>query len=80
MNESSNKRENDIKQLYQTSKLKLCYISFRIQISKQGKKRKLVIDGVKEEDAGKISAQTNADETSCDLVVKRKYIYSCHHR
>ena len=26
------------------------------------------------EDAGKITAKTNADETSCDLGVKRKYI------
>ena len=69
-----------LKQLYQTSKLKLSYVSFRIQFIKQGKQRKLVIYGVKEEDAGKISAHTNADETSCDLVVKRKYIYSCHHR
>merc|ERR1719422_2191458 len=32
-------------------------------------KRKLVINGAKLEDAGKITAKTNADETSCDLGV-----------
>merc|ERR1719220_3303683 len=42
----------------------------RIQIVKEGKKRKLVINGAKMEDAGKITAKTNADETSCDLGVK----------
>ena len=36
---------------------------------KEGKKRKLVINGAKLEDAGKITAKTNADETSCDLGV-----------
>ena len=50
------------------TKLFLC----RIQIVKEGKKRKLVINGAKMEDAGKITAKTNADETSCDLGVKRK--------
>ena len=47
--------------------------TFRIQVVKEGKKRKLVINGAKMEDAGKITAKTNADETSCDLGVKRKY-------
>jgi len=42
----------------------------RIQVVKEGKKRKLVINGAKMEDAGKITAKTNADETSCDLGVK----------
>lgn len=42
----------------------------RIQIIKEGKKRRLVINGAKIEDAGKITAKTNADETSCDLGVK----------
>merc|ERR1712038_45004 len=42
----------------------------RIQIVKEGKKRKLVINGAKMEDAGKITAKTNADETSCELGVK----------
>ena len=49
------------------------YVSFRIQVVKEGKKRKLVINGAKMEDAGKITAKTNADETSCDLGVKRMY-------
>merc|ERR1711963_35803 len=41
----------------------------RICVVKEGKKRKLVINGAKLEDAGKITAKTNADETSCDLGV-----------
>ena len=39
---------------------------------KEGKKRKLVINGVKLEDAGKITCKTNADEASADLGVKRE--------
>ena len=46
----------------------------RIQIVKEGKKRRLVINGAKLEDAGKITAKTNADETSCNLGVKSKHI------
>merc|ERR1712226_190801 len=42
----------------------------RIKMLREGKKRKLVINGAKMEDAGKITAKTNADETSCDLGVK----------
>ena len=44
-----------------------------------GKKRKLVIDEAKMEDAGEIKAITNADEASCKLHVERKYkqIYFC---
>jgi len=42
----------------------------RIQVVKEGKKRKLVINGVKLEDAGKITCKTNADEASADLGVK----------
>ena len=38
-----------------------------------GKKRKLVIDEAKMEDAGEIKAITNADEASCKLHVERKY-------
>ena len=59
-----------------TSKTQLCIPNdlCRIQIVKEGKKRKLVINGAKMEDAGKITAKTNADETSCDLGVKRKLI------
>ena len=59
-----------------TQALTMHIISFlcRIQIVKEGKKRKLVINGAKMEDAGKITAKTNADETSCDLGVKRKLI------
>ena len=59
-----------IQALIMHTKLFLC----RIQIVKEGKKRKLVINGAKMEDAGKITAKTNADETSCDLGVKRKLI------
>ena len=47
----------------------------RIQIVKEGKKRKLLINGVKMEDAGNITAKTNADESSAPLGVKRKYLY-----
>ena len=39
---------------------------------KEGKKRRLVINGVKLEDAGKITCKTNADEASADLGVKRE--------
>jgi len=42
----------------------------RIVVTSDGKKKKLVIHGAKLEDAGKITAKTNADETSCDLGVK----------
>merc|ERR1719479_649904 len=42
----------------------------RVKVVKEGKKRKLVIEGAKLEDAGKITAKTNADETSCQLGVK----------
>ena len=41
----------------------------RIKIVKEGKKRKLVIDGCKLEDAGNITAKTNADESSAPLNV-----------
>ena len=37
--------------------------------------RKLVIDKVKMDDAGTITAKTNADETSCQFEVKRKNAY-----
>ena len=47
--------------------------SHRVQIVKEGKKRKLVINGVKLEDAGNITAKTNADEASAPLGVKCKY-------
>ena len=43
---------------------------FRVQVIKDGKKRKLVINGCKLEDAGKITCKTNADESSADLGVK----------
>ena len=42
---------------------------------KEGKKRKLVINGVKLEDAGKITCKTNADEASADLGVKREFTF-----
>jgi len=42
----------------------------RIQIVKEGKKRKLIINGAKLEDAGKITVKSNADEASADLGVK----------
>ncbi len=42
----------------------------RVQVIKDGKKRKLVINGCKLEDAGKITCKTNADEASADLGVK----------
>ena len=41
----------------------------RIKIVKEGKKRKLVIDGCKLEDAGNITAKTNADESTAPLNV-----------
>lgn len=50
------------------------YASLRIQVVKDGKKRKLVINGCKLEDAGKITCKTNADEASADLGVKCKYL------
>ena len=40
---------------------------------KEGKKRKLVINGAKLEDAGKITCKTNADEASADFVVKCEF-------
>lgn len=42
----------------------------RICIVKEGKKRKLVINGCKLEDAGMITVKTNADESSAPLNVK----------
>ena len=39
---------------------------------KEGKKRKLVINGVKLEDAGNITCKTNADEASAPRNVKRE--------
>jgi len=42
----------------------------RVQIVKDGKKRKLIINGCKLEDAGKITVKSNADESSADLGVK----------
>jgi len=42
----------------------------RVVIVKEGKKRKLVINGVKMEDAGQITAKTNADESTAPLNVK----------
>eukprot|EP00096_Caligus_rogercresseyi_P014915 TRINITY_DN737_c0_g1_i1.p2 TRINITY_DN737_c0_g1~~TRINITY_DN737_c0_g1_i1.p2 ORF type:complete len:893 (-),score=284.60 TRINITY_DN737_c0_g1_i1:6951-9629(-) len=42
----------------------------RIQIVKEGKKRKLIINKCKMEDAGNITVQTNADSSSADLGVK----------
>ena len=42
----------------------------RVVIVKEGKKRKLVINGVKMEDAGAITAKTNADESTAPLNVK----------
>ena len=41
----------------------------RIVIVKEGKKRKLVINGCKMEDAGQITAKTNADESTAPLKV-----------
>ena len=41
----------------------------RIVIVKEGKKRKLVINGCKLEDAGQITAKTNADESTAPLKV-----------
>ena len=45
----------------------------RIQVVKDGKKRKLVINGAKLDDAGKITAKTNADESTADLGVQCEY-------
>jgi len=42
----------------------------RVMIVKEGKKRKLVINGVKMEDAGNITVKTNADESTAPLNVK----------
>jgi hypothetical protein len=36
----------------------------------EGKKRKLIINGAKLEDAGKITVKSNADQASADLGVK----------
>ncbi len=46
----------------------------RIQVIKEGKKRRLVINGVKLEDAGKITCKSNADEAEANLGVKCEYI------
>jgi hypothetical protein len=43
-----------------------------LQIVKEGKKRKLIINGAKLEDAGKITVKSNADEASAPLGVKCK--------
>lgn len=45
---------------------------YRIQIVSDGKKRKLVINGCKLEDAGNITCKTNADESSANLGVQCK--------
>jgi len=42
----------------------------RVVIVKEGKKRKLVINGVKMEDAGQITVKSNADESTAPLNVK----------
>jgi hypothetical protein len=46
-----------------------CFVSFRIQIIAEGKKRKLIIKNCKLDDGGMISAKTNADEVSAPLEV-----------
>jgi hypothetical protein len=48
----------------------LIYFQTDFQIVKEGKKRKLVINGAKLEDAGKITCKSNADEASAPLGVK----------
>jgi len=52
--------------------LLVCLLN-RVQIVKDGKKRKLIINGCKLEDAGNITVKSNADESSADLDVKCKY-------
>lgn len=42
----------------------------RIQVLKEGRKRKLVFKDVKVSDQGMISCETNADETKGELVVE----------
>lgn len=53
---------------------------FRIKFVEEGKQRKLVIYGAMIEDMGTFTAKTNADETSCYLGVRRKYIDICYQR
>lgn len=47
----------------------------RCVISKDGRKRKLVIKDAKVTDAGMYSCTTNADKTEAEIIVKCKYIY-----
>lgn len=49
-----------------------------MQVIKEGKKRRLVINGVKLEDAGNITCRTNADEAGADLGVKCESISPRH--
>jgi hypothetical protein len=42
----------------------------------EGKKRKLIINGAKLEDAGKITVKSNADQASADLGVKCEKLVS----
>ncbi|KAJ9595175.1 hypothetical protein L9F63_013533, partial [Diploptera punctata] len=50
---------------------KICRLDDRkVQIIKEGRKRKIVIKDCKVTDAGKYSCSTNADKTECELIVQ----------
>jgi hypothetical protein len=60
-------------------KFETCFFTFlhnnRVQILKEGRKRKLIFKDVKVSDQGMISCTSNADETKGELVVECKYTY-----
>lgn len=45
----------------------------RVTIVKEGRKRKIVIKDAKVTDAGNYKCVSNADETTCELIVNCKY-------
>ena len=47
--------------------------SFRVQIIKEGRKRKIVIKDCKVTDAAVYTCTSNADKTECELVIQCKY-------
>jgi 3-keto-L-gulonate-6-phosphate decarboxylase len=51
------------------------YISvyYRVQIIKDGRKRKIIIKDCKVTDAGEYTCTSNADKTECELVIQCKY-------
>lgn len=46
----------------------------RITVVKEGRKRKVIIKDAKVTDAGNYKCTTNADETTCELIVNCKLL------